>query len=612
MKKNAKINLFSIKGRVLWLYIKYQLISKLMVAIVVLPPFHFVTEMLIKGSGRTNISSGDYITFFASLSGMPVIISGVLILFLILGVDINTFIILSSLIEENKLKIRAKDIFIAVFKSLKYFFSPIGILLVAFVAIILPLLNAGITIGPLQDFAIPNFISAVIFANPLYLSAYMAILACLAAISIVYIFTLHFILIDNQRISQALNSSKVLIKSYWKNFIADYLWTIVKITALCVVLGFLSIGFVILMTMAISMVYPDNKFLTILVIIAVFELLAFLAFLAVPINIAILTKLFYRYNKLAGKTVSIKFEHNASKIDRNDLYRKIKVRTKLEIITVLVVIFGLNVLMALVAKENFSTLFITKTNIELITHRGGGDLGAENTVYGIQQAINEQASWTEIDVQRTKDGKYIINHDVSFKRVTGVDKKPSEMTLSEINQLKVKDFFKPNNPAQPVATLEDILDLTKEKIGVFVELKGKTADQQMVDDVVKIIKAKNMLDECVILSLDYDIITYTEKKYPEIKTGFLYFFSVGEMKDLQGDYLIMEEREATPENIKAIHQSGKKAIVWTVNTPKSIKRFVHSTVDGIITDHIVRVKEAMEQSNKRTQLEMIIDFFKGQ
>ncbi len=528
----------------MWLYIKFQLISKLMVSIVLLPLFYFVTEMLIKSSGRTNISSGDYISFFTSLSGIPVIILGVLILVLILGIDINTFIILSALIEENKLNIKIKDIFIAVFKSLTCFFSPIGLVLVTFVAIILPLVNVGIAMGPLQDFAIPNFISAVIVANPLYLSAYITVLVCLTAMSIVYIFTLHFILIENQSISQALKSSKELMKEYWKKFLVDYIWTNVKIVALCVVLGAVWIGVLILAATGIRIVYPDEEMLTILIIISIVEVFGFFAFLAVPINISILTKLFYKYHESAGKKVSIKLKHNASQLDTDDLYRRIKVRTKLELLTVLIAIFGLNVLMSIVAKENFATLFNTTIKIELIAHRGGGDLGAENTVYGIQQAIAEQAAWTEIDVQRTKDGKYIINHDVSFKRVAGVDKKPSEMTLSEIKQLKVKDEFKPNNPSQPVATLEDILDVSKGNIGVFVELKGETADQQMVDDVVKMIKSKNMLDECVILSLDYDMIDYTEKQYPEIKTGFLYFFSVGELQNLQGDYLIMEEREA--------------------------------------------------------------------
>ncbi len=58
----------------------------------------------------------------------------------------------------------------------------------------------------------------------------------------------------------------------------------------------------------------------------------------------------------------------------------------------------------------------------------------------------------------------------------------------------------------------------------------------------------------------------------------------------------MEEAEATPRKIRAIHAAGKEAIVWTVNTPSSISKFVNSEIDGIISDHPRAVLEAMQES----------------
>ncbi len=604
-----KINKFAMNLRVMWLYIKYQLISKLLVNLLILPIFYLITNLLIKSSGRTNLSSGDYLEFFFSFSGMPLIASGLLLLVLILGIDINTFIILSSLVEEKKLNVKVKDIFIPVFKSLKYFFSPIGLLLVAFVAVIFPLLNIGLSFGALQNFAIPNFITSVIVNNPLYLTAYALLLLGLFLLSIVHIFAVHFILIDHQPVAQALRSSRMLMQRYWKRFIIDSIKMTSKILASWVVLFVVWLGFFILLSFVLTTLQVERDTLTVLIMITILEVSAFIVFIAVPINISVLTKLFYQYNQLEGRTLSIRIEKNASVLGDEDLYRKIKIRTKLKVLTALIVVVVLNITVAIFSTEKLTSLFNTKNHIELIAHRGGGDLGAENTLYSIEKAIDEKVNWTEIDVQRSADGKYVINHDVSFKRVTGMDKKPSEVTLAEIKQLQVTDAFEPNNPPQPVATLAEILDLSKGKIGVFVELKGKTADTQMVDEVVQIIKDKNMLDETVLLSLDYKIIEYTEKHYPEMKTGYLYFFSVGDIRKLQGDYLIMEEREATVDNINAIHENGKKAVVWTVNTPKSIDKFIHSDVDGIITDHIPKVKQAIVQSDKRSHLEIIIDYF---
>ncbi len=607
MNKKKKINKNAIKGRIAWLYVKYQILSKILVGALIFPLFSVFTQTLINSSGRTNISSGDYLGFFFSIQGIPFILLTVLLLILVLGMDINTFIIISASVEEGKLKFKIKDILIEAFKSLKHFFSPIGVFIVAFVAIVLPLLELGVSLGPLKNFKIPNFITSVIFSNNLYYTAYIVALTLLTIISLIYIFTLHFLIIDKKNIKDSLKSSRLILKKYWKKIIPEYIWKLIKVSLLLTLLAVIIISIVILVSLAISPLYSNINTSLILLTLLISEISAFFAFMSVPIAIFILTKLFYKYNKLEGKTVRLDIDGKNKKLDDNETYKKIKLKTKIEIIVFLILIILFNFTIAIISEGGFNQLFKTEVNVEIIAHRGGGDLGAENTVEGIKEAIKNGVSWTEIDVQRTKDGKYIINHDKTFARIAGEDRKPSEMTLDDIRKLKVKNEFYPEKKSQPVATFDDILNVSKGKIGVFVELKGETADEKMVDDVVKIIKSKKMLDECVILSLDYDIIKYTAQNYPEIKTGFLYFFSMGDLKDLKGDYLIMEEREATDENIDNIHDAGKKAVVWTVNTTESINKFIYSDVDGIITDHVLLIKEAINTSKDRTQLEIIID-----
>lgn len=600
-------NKWALRGRVLWLYIKYQLVSKIIVGLIAFPFFQTLTQFLIEQTGRTNLSSGDYLSFILSLNGLLVVILVFLLLVFILGMDINTFIIISSLVEEDKLDMKIRRILPASFKSLKYFFSPIGVFLVAFIAPVLPLLNIGISLGPLKNFKIPNFITFVIFSNRLYSIGYYALLTLLFILSVLYIFTIHFILIDGKSIRKSLKDSRLLLKKHWKSFIVDYFLQLIKILLICIIMIAILFGILMLLSTIISQFYPNDDALITLLFLSIIELFAFFGFLSVPIMISILTKLFYKYNKEDARDPKLNFETKATKLLHEDAQRKIKVRTKIEVITTIILILLFNFAMAFLFNHFFEDIFQTKVNVQIISHRGGGDLGAENTVEGIEQAIAKNVDWTEIDVQRTKDGEYIINHDPNFSRVSGVDKSPMEMTLAEIKELKVKNEFFPEKESQEVPTFEEILDVSKGKIGVFVELKGKSADKKMVDDVVKLITEKDMLDECIILSLDYDIIKYTASAHPEIKTGFLYFFSVGDLENLEGDYLIMEEREATPEKLEEIHQAGKKAVVWTVNTEESIQKFIHSDVDGIITDYVSLVQESIEESNNRSQLDVILD-----
>ncbi len=609
MDNHYKVNRWAMRGRILWLYLKYQIVTKALLGIVILPLFGWLTSLLITMSGRSSISSGDFIGFFLSLYGIPVIVLSVLLLILVLGIDINTFIFISALVEEGKLNFKMKSVLAAAFKSIKLFFSPLGVLLVVYAAIVLPLLNLSIKLGPLENFKIPNFITSVIFNNSLYLTFYSVVLAALLVISILYIFSVHFILLDGQTVRESFKSSRRLVCQNWKHFIIDYTVKFIQIIFICLLAAVAVIALVIAIDIALSRFFKNDNISIIVVMLSIVQIISFFSSLAIPAAIAILTKLFYKYNKAAGKVIALDLADNALALDAQMVAAKIKVKTKLQVGLLIVLLLAFNYGIATLMETFFSDIFKTQINIELIAHRGGGDLGAENTIQGIEVAIQEKVNWTEIDVQRTADGEYIINHDKNFARVADVDKTPIEMTLAEIKELQVKNEFQPAMPAQPVPTLAELLDACKGKIGVFVELKGKSADSKMVDDVVKLIEDKDMLDECVILSLDYDIIQYTNQNYPQIKTGYLYYFVVGSPVTLTGDYLIMEEGEATPEKIDEIHATGKSVVVWTVNTPESIERFIHSDVDGIITDHIPLLKAAIEKANQRTHLEIIIDSF---
>lgn len=49
--------------------------------------------------------------------------------------------------------------------------------------------------------------------------------------------------------------------------------------------------------------------------------------------------------------------------------------------------------------------------------------------------------------------------------------------------------------------------------------------------------------------------------------------------------------------------------MWTVNSEDSIKRFINSDVDGIITDYIEDVKSALVEKENRSDLEIIFQNF---
>ena len=118
-----------------------------------------------------------------------------------------------------------------------------------------------------------------------------------------------------------------------------------------------------------------------------------------------------------------------------------------------------------------------ENDVKIIAHRGGGNEGPENTVAGIEAACAAGAYGSEIDIQRTKDGEYVLLHDGNFKRVAGDSRTPEEMTLKQIRKLSVD--------GEPIPTFEEALTASKGRIVLFTELKGDSADKKMADDAVK-------------------------------------------------------------------------------------------------------------------------------
>lgn len=596
---------FNLKFRIGWIYTKYQILTKVIFFFLLFPLYKQVVKGLITSTGRVGVSSGDYISFLFSLQGITLLLISLFFLAIVVGIDINAFIIMSALIKEKKLKLSVIKLLVVGIKSLKSFFKPLGLIIILYIALITPLVGIGLSISVTKNLKIPNFITDVIYNNNLYAILYFTLLIILIGFSIVHIFFLHYLIIEKESIKVSIKKSSELMRRHWKEFIREFF---IKLAVFYIlILGLTAFGFY-LFTKNIDSIEDVfiRRLVTIFITISFTEIIGYMSIMMVPFVCYKLTNLFYNFNKKEGKEVKIKLDIKVESLDDN-LSNRIKPIRKFMMILFLMLLITVNLIISALLGLFFNEIFKPNRKIEIVAHRAGGNLAAENSILGMKKAIELGASWSEIDVQRTKDGSYIINHDSSFKRLAGLNKSSDELYIKEIKKLKIKDLFNDGGPSQPVSTLDDFLKAAKGNIGLFIELKGNTADKKMVDDVVKMVKAKSMEKEVALLSLDYNLITYIEEKYPDIDTGYLYFFSIGDTQKLDADILIMEEEEATDKKIEEIHKANKKAIVWTVNSDESIKKFLSSDVDGIISDYVVKVNESIKERDKRSDIEIILD-----
>ena len=506
-------------------------------------------------------------------------------------------------------------------KALPRFFTPSGLLILLYILFVSPLIGMGFYLSMTRTLYIPRFITEVIDKSMTTFVLYRAALFALGFIGVIHMFVFHGILIDRERPWDAMRRSRQYIVKHWKTILIAFIQLTLIIRILFAVQAFvfddlpqrfldsmsseMPRGYIFNIVDAVetdSLTDEDMALLiyrTLCILQTYISQYVFNIFLAVSScgTFMVMTRLYLRFRR---EDEGIAYE--PEKYDLKPRNARHVILTLLMFI-VPVLLVGLSVFMAVF----FNKIFPQREKTAVIAHRTGGYLASENSLEGLDEAASHGCYGSETDVQRTLDRHYIINHDTDFARLTGEKRKPSEMTLEEIMDLKIRDTTG-NGGLLSVPTLEEMLDHSKGKVKLFLELKGETADRDMADDVVKAVKERDMVDDVALISLDYDVIDYAEQMYPEMETGVLIFGAVGDVTNLNCDMIIMEEEMASvASTVRKIHDAGTKAGVWTVNTERAMRKFLDSEADMVITDDILMANEVQKELDERADYDILKD-----
>ena len=244
----------------------------------------------------------------------------------------------------------------------------------------------------------------------------------------------------------------------------------------------------------------------------------------------------------------------------------------------------------------------------IVAHRAGGVLASENSLEGVDVAVDFGCIGSEIDVHRTMDGVYVINHDASFERLNGEKGNITTLTWDEMRNWLIPDTTG-NGKMHRVLRIEDMLEAVKGKEKLFIELKGESADERTVDDLMKIIGERGEVEEVVLISFRKEAIEYAEEHYPNVDTGLLLRGTLGGQYNGIYDMILLEESMANFYNINQIQTAGKRVGVWTVNDPRMISIILRSNVDYMITDRPDLVEKVKKKEDERTDREKIRDTY---
>lgn len=587
MQKNGinRITLFSYRGTIPFILI-YQVITKGLLFFT-LSVFRRLDGLLLWNGDVPKFSTGTIPHLARTWQGWILVLLGFILLTIYTLFDINFMIIVSEKILHRE-KIRIGNIFLLTIESVRYFLSPAGIFCILAVTLYGPLIGAPLGISLTTNLSVPEFIMAVINDNPVLKVLYISGLIILSAVIIIYIFSFHFTLLKSENASVAMKHARLAMLSNWKDFIKKFGLYIVR----AIIFFLLASLLLYFLPIKITDFFTEKGYVYHLII--VFFTIIYTIFVIVFI-------LVFEYFTTMKLTVLYEYYSESTK-----KLRPPRPRDHFWIQVILIFMVMMTSIFSALTAADFDIYYPAFRNTKIIAHRAGGYLANENTVLALKKAAKYNVYGAEIDVQRTKDGYYIINHDTTFKRNTGVDKKPGEMTLKEIRKLKVKDNFNPTGVTTKVSTLNEVIDAARKyKIHLFIEFKGESADRKMAREVYDAVDRKGMLDNVTFISMNFDTINFLENIHSDADTGYLCFYSFGSISRMKCDALLLETEAAVQTNINSAHTSGKRVYVWTVNSLNGITEFMNSDVDGIITDEIklsYATREAMKKRSDETRV----------
>lgn len=237
------------------------------------------------------------------------------------------------------------------------------------------------------------------------------------------------------------------------------------------------------------------------------------------------------------------------------------------------------------------TIRINSGNVKMIAHRGLSGLQTENTVPAFILAGEKSYFGIETDIHKTADGKFVVIHDETTKRVSRgeFDLNVEECDYSELENIILPDINGEKTRSDiKIPLLSDYINVCKAyKKACVLELKNPFPKEDIIKLVCEI-KELEYLDNVIFISFSRENCRILRSLIEKNEIQWLTEEKVsGKMiKDLIEDNLDLDIycKKLKKRHVKKLHKNGIKVNCWTCDDPKEAEKLVEMNVDFITTN----------------------------
>ena len=228
----------------------------------------------------------------------------------------------------------------------------------------------------------------------------------------------------------------------------------------------------------------------------------------------------------------------------------------------------------------------------VIAHRGANRVAIENSLPALRRAAELGADRAEIDVRLTVDGVPVLMHDATVNRTTDSTGCVDQLTWHQVHKMRlVPRRGREAAPDQHVPTLAEALETAKEvRLPLCIELKSRGHSPELVRKTVALLTRAGLLDSAWIWSFDWHDLEAVRGMTPNLQRGTLSLKWPGADGLRHSEMVVPFAAHQVLVKRRPPEVEGRPLIVWTVNQPWMVRRFVARGVDGLITDVPDRVR----------------------
>jgi glycerophosphoryl diester phosphodiesterase len=177
-----------------------------------------------------------------------------------------------------------------------------------------------------------------------------------------------------------------------------------------------------------------------------------------------------------------------------------------------------------------------------------------------ERALEHGCDGFEFDVRLTQDGRAVVCHNSKSRGVS-----LARAGIARLGHLPL---------------LEDVIARFAKRAFLNIELKVPGLEHQVLTLLRENVPERGY----VVSSFLPTVLVELRARSETVALGIIFDKKTTKWRDLPVNYVIPRKSLVTAALVNEVHDAGKFLITWTVNDRRSMLRFAHWGVDGIISD----------------------------